>query len=420
MKLNKQFLGGAAVLAASVLSANPMVVTDVSMSQDSGYTTLTVNYTLTADNPAFVRLDLLTNNVSIGTENIKTVSGDGYSTDTDALISQGAHKIVWQAKADWPDHVSSNAQARVLAYYTNHLDHLPGVYMVVDLSDGPNAASYPISYTLTPPDPTDVTCCSNQLWLKRVETNTFEMGSATNEAGHQANETLHEVTLTNAFFIGVFPVTRAQYKLVMGSVHSDQSGDSTLCPVNLITYNDLRGAKTNTADNIDWPDTKYNVLSNSFFGVLRSKTGGSLRFDLPTEAEWECACRAGTATAWNDGSNFETNSLYVDENLDKLGWYWNRSSAAGMAKPVGKKAPNAWGLYDCHGNVWEWCLDYTSTLSAEAVTEPVGVRSGAYRVLRGGSWSGGAQNCRSATRRDGDPSGWGRSFGFRAALVIGQ
>lgn len=411
----------ASAARAEEILTRPMTVSGVSMSQDKDSQALTISYTLDATDPAFVRFEIVTNEFGdcLDSGVLKTISGDGYSPDTDVLIASGPHKIIWQAKKDWPEHLATNAQAKVIAYYATALSKIPGIYMVVDLSEGTNATSYPVSYTLTPPDPTDVTCCSNHLWLKRIETNTFAMGSADTEAGHQAKETLHNVTLTNTFFIGVFPVTQAQYALVMGSVPPSQSGTSQnmmLCPVNQVSYDMIRGATTNS---INWPRTGTNVLATSFLGVLRSRTGG-LVFDLPTEAQWECACRAGTTTAWNDGSTFSTNALGVEEHLENLGWYWSYDPQhrAGSPHPVGLKLKNAWNLYDFHGNVAEWCLDWRTTYGTDPVEEPVGIWSEQYRDNRGGSAFAPAFACRSPYRTESSPQTTYGGLGFRLACRL--
>lgn len=402
MKLSKQFLGGAAVLAASAAAAfNPMQVTDVLMTQDDFHETLTITYTLTADDAAFVRFDILTNDASIGTENLQTVSGDGYSADFTSLVTNGTHQIVWRAKKDWPQHFSTNVQARVVAYYTNRLDQIPGIYMVVDLSKGTAATAsdpYPVTYTFTAPTPlTDDSCLSNQLWLKRIESGTFTMGCATNEPGHYGyvnNETTRSVTIKKAFFAGVFPVTRAQYQLMMGGTAPGIG--SLLAPVNQVSYDTLRGS-TNVG--INWPDTTNQVTGSSFFGILRSRTG-NIEFDLPTQAQWEYACRSGTTNGcWNDGSAIS------ETTLRNLGWYKGNSAIGGTLSihPVGQKKPSLWGLYDMHGNSWDWCLDWwkAQTLvishdSSEGDRGYVGLANGAQRAIKGGGWSDDWQDCRSA------------------------
>ena len=408
----------AAPFARATDLTDPLSVSNLVISQSRETRSVTVSYDLyNQGEPAFVRLDILTNDTSIGMENVKTVTGA-----VNFVVTPGTGKtITWNAKADWPGHLASDVKASLRAYYTNDMAQVPDIYMVVDLSDGSSATSYPISYTLTPPDPSnDVTCCSNRLWLKRVETNTFDMGLADEYAWHSvdnwhiANDALHSVTLTEAFFVGVFPVTRAQYTLVMGSVQSGQSGSSALCPVNLVSYDDIRGASLGS----QWPTNK-GVDASSFCGTLRARTGNRL-FDLPTEAQWECACRAGTTTAWNDGSNFETNSAGRDASLDNLGWY--NINGSSKSQPVGQKTPNAWGLYDCHGNVYEWCLDWTDsrTLGTHAATDPVGLSSGSNRIRRGGAYRSGVATCTSSWRAYCGPSQRNTDHGFRLVCRLGQ
>jgi formylglycine-generating enzyme required for sulfatase activity len=162
-------------------------------------------------------------------------------------------------------------------------------------------------------------------------------------------------------------------------------------------------------------------------GRLRARTG--LAFDLPTESQWEYAGRAGTATALNSGFNLTNTS--IDARMAQVGRYWhnggsgytrNGTASVGTAK-AGSYLPNAWGLYDIHGNVWEWSLDWNETYPG-TVTDPLGPTSGLDRVYRGGGWDGDADVCRSARRNfitpgtANDSSGGG--IGFRAVLPPGQ
>ena len=154
---------------------------------------------------------------------------------------------------------------------------------------------------------------------------------------------------------------------------------------------------------------------DSFLGKLRALTGG-LEFDLPTEAQWEYACRAGTTTALNSGKDLSDE--YTCPNLAEVGRYrGNQNDGKGDYSEhtkVGCYLPNAWGLYDCHGNVWEWCLDwYQGGWGKTVDTDPVGATSGSYRVLRGGNWFKYAQYCRCAYRYSDYPSNYGNSIGFR-------
>jgi formylglycine-generating enzyme required for sulfatase activity len=156
-------------------------------------------------------------------------------------------------------------------------------------------------------------------------------------------------------------------------------------------------------------------LPASFMGQLCSKTG--LGFDLPTEAQWEYACRAGTETAFHNGLDCTfsgTDFTVRDPNLDPVAWYgadWPGEESGIGTREVGLKQPNAWGLYDMHGNVWEMCLDWYGEYEGEA-TDPLGPTSGMKRVAHGGSWHTWASLCRSAKRM---PAKAGRMAGFRLA-----
>ena len=124
---------------------------------------------------------------------------------------------------------------------------------------------------------------------------------------------------------------------------------------------------------------------------------------MPTEAEWEYACRAGTTTKYYSGNS--------ENGLSGSGWY--DANSGDKTHPVGQKAPNSWGLYDMHGNVWEWCSDWYGKYSNENATNPQGASSGSDRVERGGSWLGSAHDCRAASRSYGHPNGRNYNIGFR-------
>ena len=282
------------------------------------------------------------------------------------------------------------------------------LYLVIDLLSETNVISY---LDDVPKGGWTEEYKTTKLVLRRIEPGTFSMGSPEDELGRYYNETQHQVTLTNAYYIGVFETTQKQYELITGDDPSKYKGGAR--PVESVSYDMIRGDRKGAS----WP---YNndVDGNSFFGKLRAKIG--LIFDLPTEAQWEYACRAGTTTALNDGSNI-TNS-YEDGNLNKLGRYlYNQQDGKGgygEHTTVGSYSPNAWGLYDMHGNVYEWCLDRDkSYLGSGSVTDPKGPDYGRARALRGGGWYGNASNCRSAYRRDDCPDCGSSYYGFRVVLV---
>jgi formylglycine-generating enzyme required for sulfatase activity len=144
------------------------------------------------------------------------------------------------------------------------------------------------------------------------------------------------------------------------------------------------------------------VDADSFLGKVRARTG--LNFDLPTEAQWEYACRAGTTTTYGYGNTANGNYM------------WYRDNSSSQTHEVGTKSPNPWGLYDMHGNVWEWCLDRNGTLSYG--TDPKGSSSGSYRVRRGGSWHGSASGCASSFRGNDFPSYESDYYGFRLSRAL--
>jgi formylglycine-generating enzyme required for sulfatase activity len=280
-----------------------------------------------------------------------------------------------------------------------------GTYLVVDLVTGAVA-----NLTLAPPDlPTSTEYKTDKMVFRRIPAGTFTMGSPGDELGRDPDETLHQVTLTKDFYIGVFEVTQSQYQLIMGTNPSIYLGDDR--PVEMVSWNAVRSGT--------WPSGV--PAENSFMDKLRTLTGGLL-FDLPIEAQWEYACRAGTTRAYNDytqnggeGSDCLTTGIDQDTNLDPLAWYTYNNG--GSHRAVGTKQANAWGLYDMHGNVWEWCLDwYVADLGVDPVIDPIGGDTGSNRVIRGGSWDNFARYCRSANRASPAPSDTYYHFGFRTAI----
>ncbi|MBR6057681.1 MAG: formylglycine-generating enzyme family protein [Victivallales bacterium] len=281
-------------------------------------------------------------------------------------------------------------------------------YTVVDLTTGD------VKYSAIPPNLNDDRCRTTKLWLRKIPKGRFVMGSPEDEVGHNGYETSHDVELTQDFYIGVFQCTQKQWELVMGDNPSEYKG---VCrPVENVSYDMIRGMKVGAG----WPANGHAVDGLSFMGRLREMTG--LIFDLPTEAQWEYACRAGTETALNSGMNLT--STFLDVNINELGrYYYNqRDGKGGFSEhtKVGCYMPNGWGLYDMHGNVWEWCLDWYGEYGTSAVTDPVGPNVGSYRRCRGGSWRNLVECCRSAYRYSNDPSYcgyWGNGLGFRVVCL---
>ncbi len=325
---------------------------------------------------------------------LKVTATDGetsltYTASTlngETSLEDGTHSIVWDMRAQGLTFGSTNVVFSVTCETT------PAAYCVIDLSAGAEVSSYPVSYLAEPPsggfnvDAYKTT----KLVLKRIEAGTFIMGE------DQTDE-YHRVTLTKPFFLGLFEVTQKQWSLVTESNPSKFSGDKL--PVENVSYNAIRGS----LEGAKWPASNA-VDSSSFLGKFRARTG--LDFDLPTEAQWEYACRAGTTTTYSYGNTANGNYM----------WYTSNSSS--QTHEVGTKQPNPWGLYDMHGNVWEWCLDWYGTLSYG--TDPKGSSSGSSRVWRGGRWDGSASNCTSSQRNNSGGPGhaiWGTT-GFRLARAF--
>jgi formylglycine-generating enzyme required for sulfatase activity len=188
----------------------------------------------------------------------------------------------------------------------------------------------------------------------------------------------HPVTLSQPFYLGIHTVTQAQWEAVMGENPSD-----------------FQGHPDHPVENVSWNDVQH------FLERLSAQDGHI--YTLPSEAQWEYACRAGSSSAYCFG-----------DDATPLGNYaWYDANADGSTHPVGGKQPNAWGLYDMHGNVWEWCQDWYGPYAAASVTDPSGPTAGAYRVFRGGCWYLPAQSARSAGRYRDHPGVRNVFLGFR-------
>ena len=247
--------------------------------------------------------------------------------------------------------------------------------------------------------------CSDTVNLVMVHcpAGTFTMGSPTGELGRSNNETQHQVTLSKPFWIGLYEVTQEQYKALMGTNPSYFTGGNL--PVEQVSWHDA----TNFCAKLTAKEKAAGRLPTGYV------------YSLPTEAQWEYACRAGTTTAFNNGTNIPTQEQCSNKpcpNLDEEGWY--KYNSGGKTHEVGLKKPNAWELYDMHGNVWEWCLDWYGDYPRGAATDPTGPTAGSGRVIRGGSWRSFANYCRSGYRYNRNPGRRNGNYGFRVALVPGR
>ena len=312
------------------------------------------------------------------------LTGDGVGQ----RIGAGHYRMTWDSTADAPALNTTEFIVSLQAVSGNPL------YAVIDLSEGCSLAypAYPVTYLDKEPDEGwSDEYKTTKMVLRLIKSGVFVMGSPMDEIGRNiANETQHEVTLTQSFYIGVFEVTQSQWELVMGNNPVPTAHKGDMRPVEQVSYNNIRG----TTLGAQWP-TSDAVDMDSFIGRLRART--PLIFDLPTDAQWEYACRAGTITALNSGK------AAADANMNEVGRSaLNRKDGKGSGDnhtTVGVYLPNAWGLYDMHGNVWEWIRDwYVEDLGINNAIDPTGGISGTYRVVRGGSWVEGGASCRSALR----------------------
>ena len=238
------------------------------------------------------------------------------------------------------------------------------------------------------------------LELVHIRAGSFTMGSPASEPERLSYETLHRVTLTKDYWIGRYEVTQWQWQVVMGSNPSNFK-KGYCYPVEYVSWEDAMKFCQKVTD--------------------QERTAGRLtekyEYTLPTEAQWEYACRAGTTTPFSFGSTLNGDKANCDGNYPYgmgKGEYLNNTTV------VGSYMPNAWGLYDMHGNVWEWCRDWYGDYPTSDVSDPVGPLSGSRRVLRGGSWYDGAGGCRSANRNFSDPAYRFNFVGFRVALASVQ
>ena len=274
-----------------------------------------------------------------------------------------------------------------------------------DSTVGFRVALAPVSLNKTIPLSDDV-----GLEMIRIEPGTFIMGSPEDELGRAVGnhipEPQHEVTLAEEYWLGRYEVTQAQYETLMGTNPSRFKGADL--PVEMVSRDDAMAFCAKLTE--------------------RERAAGRLpegyEYTLPTEAQWEYACRAGTTTAFNNGTDIPTEEQTGDApcpNLDEVGWYQYNSGGTfnsdgylgdGKTFPAGQKRPNAWGLYDMHGNVEEWCLDWLLPDDDEEIPE----EERAY-FCRGGSFASSASLCRSARRWAGLSSDFSFSLGFRVALT---
>lgn len=428
----KQLVFGVTVAAAFAAVAD-LTVSGWSQNATSGL--VTVNYTLTGSETKIVTLDVATNGVSIGAENLAYVTGDA---NKEVAPSDATRTIRWRPDLAWAGHLFTNGEITVKAVAWSLAN--PPDYLAVSLTvtNGLGVSSERRYYTCEKALPGTIT---NDCWrgdwllLRRIHAagQSFVMGSPVYEQYRNATlnsgaherfgstevagggclpETSHPVSFTQDFYIGVFPVTRLQMDYLAG-VYCDWN--LRRCAFTGVSVATLRGSNRSPAQP---------PLADSYVDLMRTRTG--LAFDLPTEAQWEFACRAGTTTPYNDG-RLVTKDYYYNRNAGfltrKLGWWCNQDMKTEQPLywvsqgnfPVGLLQPNAWGLYDMHGHPMEWCRDCSTSdaFAADPAVDPLGT-TGSYWMARGICYDLWMVQGRSASRT-GLPNTYTGTMGFRAS-----
>ena len=451
MNLTKILTVASAAFVTQFAGAVP-VVSSVDMNQSSK--TVVITYTLSGED-AVVTLDVQTNaNTSAATDDPGWTSIGGAAVcnaqgDVWKKVETGSRRITWRPDQSWPDHVIANGGARAVVTAWS-LDNTPN-YMAVDVSAGaqPNTQTYYPAADFVPGGVSNSLYKTTMLLMRKIMAKDVKwtMGSTTLETKRTSwCEATHQVTLTNNYYIGVYEVTQTQWDLIQPSrlapSYFNNVADRAMRPVEQVCYNEIRNAANSTTANAayNWP---ANPNPDSFLGKLRTKTG--IDFDLPSEAQWEFAARAGNGdTKWGDGSSILNEN--TDANLNRLGRYestggrvWDGTSFSDPAKScgaenataiVGSYAPNSWGLYDMAGNVWEPCLDWREdnitandgkvNIDPLAPEKTLSGASGEYRVIKGGGWYFGASACRPAYRAlNGNPSEQSGGNGLRVVCLAG-
>ena len=410
----------AATFAASADAVTPSV-SDVTMSQNPDSRTVTVTYTL-SDAPAIITLDVLTNGVSIGQENVWSLAGD---VNTVVQNGSGAKTIIWHPDKSWPDQKfgAGVVSAKVTAWAVND----PPMYLAVNLLQTGDVKYYTCAEAV-PGGVTNSLYKTGSILMRRIYARGIPwlIGSAGNEIGHMARENQHEVTLTNDYYIGVYELTQKQWYYVTGEsirAYFNNPADWDERPMENISFAMVR---LNNYNNSTVQTAYYypaDPCTGSFLDLLRTKSGG-LKFDLPGVAQWEYACRAGNGDGkWGDGSLILASEAN-DDNLNRLGRNKRNggsngaqgvaAESGGTAK-VGTYLPNSWGLYDMHGNVYEFCLDGWNASNGFGA----GIQSsGNFCVRKGASYSDDTFACRSAFFTSADLNICYNACGIRLAITL--
>ena len=412
--MNNKTMAACAVAAwAAFANAAVPTVALTRAEQNQSSHRVTVEYTL--DAPGIVTFDVLTNGVSIGDENIQYVTGDA-----NKVVGAGAHTLYWAPTKSWEGHQFGGNVVRfkLTAWATNS----PPDYMALNMLNW--SVRYYTSTNALPGGLGDMAYKTDVLLMRRIPAGgqTFVEGSPATESYRSADrETPRNVSFSDDYYIGVFEFTYAQFARIGWKYkwsdynavnYSSRSENGDICPINSVSFGALRG----TTNGTQWPTVEA-IDDDSVIGYLRSKSG--IDFDLPTDAQWEFSCRAGTV-----GMLYNNATLTWDK-ADEIGWlYYPEAKRVTAPQEVGQKKPNAYGLYDMIGNVKELTrgrfYDSGNRKPGADVIDPKGIAGGSYWNCRGSSYSETAADpCRAAALTPAYNNGGSSQYGFRLVCPVG-
>ena len=411
-------------------------VSDVSYWQDPATKAVTVAYSLSGESGIPI-LDVRTNGVSIGWSNLRGAYGDVHK-----IVQPGSEKtIYWHPDKAWPGHsLDSDVTAVVRIWPKNNPPDVMVVNCERQYEGRDDVVQYYASFEHLPEGTVncDTYKTAAKMAFRKIPAAgiVWRMGSPAGEKARTADyEVQRKVRLTSNYYLGVFEVTQSQYERFMKTNPSMFKTDGSMRPVEMVSWENVRGKGS------QWPgETRAvaysSVTASSFFGLLRSHVGGRLKFDLPTEAQWEFACRAGSGAAFPDGTSLVNGSESSWPFLETHGRYKNNSGADSQdgantlstndaTSVVGTYLPNRWGFYDMHGNLFEWTLDHYAPYetSESVIDDPCGASNdsenlGLHRTTRGGSYLLAPKYARCANRYKGKQTQGSRHFGFRVCLPL--
>ena len=424
----KSLFSAFVLASASVFASLDATVDSLTRRRDSDV--VRISYRV-AGEPAVITIDIKVDGISLPASMQSDLSGK-----VNCLVAPGSHVCCWTPPSGF-----TYSETALSVDLTAWPASRPPAYMAVSLTNVAERVEYYQSADRLPVPIGDMRWKTSHLLMRKIPAANVEwtMGSPADELGHNAwhYEDQRSVRLTRDFYIGIYPLTIGQFRNMQETIGFDSNVSSTYyltkdkipvsddLPRGGVGYSTLRGSgAVNDGDSEPspdipiWPSSGHgSIAPNSFLGAARAEFG--LAFDLPSEAEWEFACRAGTTAAFNSD---ESHDADVDRS-GSLGWNVGNSQienpVLNAPHPVGQKMPNRYGLYDMHGNIREWCLDWfapvtaSQSVAADATgvfidpkgaaqyyqsAEPSRKLKTGYRALRGGSYLSTTNGCRSASR----------------------